>query len=66
MPGKEEKPTEETKKGSSHHETPEKSRKNSASTASSVDSSSGVGNVIVVCRFRPLNQNELNHGGSAI
>ena len=36
-----------------------------SSTSSDAHSSSG-GNVIVVCRFRPLNQNELNHGGSNI
>lgn len=27
---------------------------------------SGPGNVLVICRFRPLNQNELNHGGSNV
>ncbi|CAI2383817.1 unnamed protein product [Moneuplotes crassus] len=27
---------------------------------------SGQGNICVVCRFRPLNQNELNHGGSNV
>lgn len=64
MAGKDDKATEEAKKGSSKSSsTQDASRKNSS--ASSSDSASA-GNVIVVCRFRPLNQNELNHGGSTV
>ena len=64
MPGKEEKVVEENK-NSSKSSNSSKSRKQSHSSSAS-DSSGGPGNVIVVCRFRPLNQNELSHGGSNV
>jgi hypothetical protein len=66
MSSKGEKSTEERKKRSSSQESSEKHKKSSSSSAHSSDGTQGVGNVIVVCRFRPLNQNELNHGGSAV
>jgi hypothetical protein len=66
MSTKGEKSNEELKKSSSNQESSEKHKKSSSSSAHSSDDLQGVGNVIVVCRFRPLNQNELNHGGSAV
>ena len=59
----------EESKGTSSKDT-NKNRDRSASvgtsSTSSSDSHSSGGNVIVVCRFRPLNQNELNHGGTNV
>jgi hypothetical protein len=64
MPGKDDKDIEEAKKAAPKAPASTEGTKKSSSTAAS--SSSGPGNVIVVCRFRPLNQNELNHGGSNV
>lgn len=61
MSGSAQKVADESKSSSSKHSTSEGSRKNSTSSHSG-----DAGNVIVVCRFRPLNQNELNHGGSNV
>lgn len=60
MPGKDGKNLDDTKKGSSKSTAgSDKSQKDSLSSSDS----GHTGNVIVVARFRPLNQNELNHGG---
>ena len=68
MPGKEDKGGEESKKGLSKSvASSDSTRKNSsASSASDSSGAASTGNVIVVCRFRPLNQNELNHGGTNV
>lgn len=68
MPGKEDNGGEESKKGLSKSvASSDSTRKNSsASSASDSSGAASTGNVIVVCRFRPLNQNELNHGGTNV
>lgn len=67
MATKDEKSLEEGKKSSAKPSSShEGSRKGSTASTSDSSSSTSSGNVIVVCRFRPLNQNELNHGGSCV